>query len=366
MSTTDNHASYSPSSLKYFELCPCYQKDNSGEIHPVTLRGTAMHKACETGEMEGLDSTEKALVHKCLSFVEAAKAEYTEKNSKFMDLSEQKLDVFDQWGYVDRFFICADEAAMFDFKFGFNPVDPAESNPQMWAYAIGVFKKYPYIKNLKLHILQPRLDYVDSASFTRDGDLPKMNARIKGIIERAKNNTPDMARPGDQCIYCSRIATCDAVQAMSLSLAKSYDLAHDAQLPDLFHPSQLATPEKRSQAQRLVPVLEAWCGSVRKHNVEYAKEGNEIPGYGLTAVQGARKITDANKAFELVKDKISTAEFMEAVTVNFKELADQVASKAPRGTKQEERDNLEDKLTEANALTRGSESYQLRKIKDKQ
>ena len=112
MSTTDNHASYSPSSLKYFELCPCYQKDNSGSVHPVTLRGTAMHKACETGDMEGLDSTEKALVHKALSFVEAAKAEYTEKNSKFMDLSEQKLDVGGYTVYFGYLFgICVEKTS---------------------------------------------------------------------------------------------------------------------------------------------------------------------------------------------------------------------------------------------------------------
>ncbi|NBQ64992.1 MAG: DUF2800 domain-containing protein [Verrucomicrobia bacterium] len=285
-------------------------------------------RACETGNTKGLDSDEKILVQKCLSFVEEKKAEYTARNSNFMDLSEQKLEVFDQWGYVDRFFIVADEAALFDFKFGFNPVDPAETNPQMWAYAIGIFEKYPFVKKLVLYILQPRLNYIDSAEFERSKD--------------------------------------DAVQGMTLALAKSYDLAHDAQLPDLFHPRQLATPEKRAQAQRLVPVLEAWCGSVRKHNVEYAKEGGEIPGYGLTTVQGSRRISDAVAAHNVVKDKLSTEEFMSCVTVNFKELSDQVAAKAPRGQKQEERDKLEDALTDANALSRGQESYQLRKTKTKE
>lgn len=361
-----SHARFSPSSLKYFEACPCYQKLETTEIHPVTARGSAMHKACETGNMKGLDYDEQKLVQKCLSFVEEKKAEYAARNTNFMDLSEQKLGVFDQWGYVDRFFITADEAALFDFKFGFNPVDPAETNPQMWAYAIGIFEKYPYVSRLSLYILQPRLDYIDSASFDRTKDLGTMKVRIKAIIERAKMATPEMAKPGDQCIYCNRLPTCDAVQGMTLALAKSYDLAHDAQLPDLFHPRQLATPEKRAQAQRLVPVLEAWCGSVRKHNVEFAKEGNEIPGYGLTTVQGARKITDPVAALNVVKDKISTEEFMSCVTVNFKELSDQVAAKAPRGQKQEERDNLEDALTDANALSRGQESFQLRKTKTKE
>jgi len=361
-----NHARFSPSSLKYFEACPCYQKTESAEIHPVTARGSVMHKACETGNTKGLDSDEKILVQKCLSFVEEKKAEYTARNSNFMDLSEQKLEVFDQWGYVDRFFIVADEAALFDFKFGFNPVDPAETNPQMWAYAIGIFEKYPFVKKLVLYILQPRLNYIDSAEFERSKDLGTMKVRIKSIIERAKVATPEMAKPGDQCVYCNRLATCDAVQGMTLALAKSYDLAHDAQLPDLFHPRQLATPEKRAQAQRLVPVLEAWCGSVRKHNVEFAKEGGEIPGYSLTTVQGSRRISDAIKAHQVVKDQLTHEEFMTCVTVNFKELSDQVAAKAPRGQKQEERDKLEDALTDANALSRGQESYQLRKTKTKE
>jgi len=71
-------------------------------------------------------------------------------------------------------------------------------------------------------------------------------------------------------------------------------------------------------------------------------------------------------AHNVVKDKLSTEEFMSCVTVNFKELSDQVAAKAPRGQKQEERDKLEDALTDANALSRGQESYQLRKTKTKE
>ena len=65
-----------------------------------------------------------------------------------------------------------------------------------------------------------------------------------------------------------------------MQIVKAYDMAHEAQLPELFNPGQLATPERRAQAQKIAMVMEAWCSSVRKYNLEFAKEGGEIPGYG--------------------------------------------------------------------------------------
>ena len=37
-----------------------------------------------------------------------------------LDLKEIKLEVFDQWGFVDRLMIRGDKAHLVDYKFGFN------------------------------------------------------------------------------------------------------------------------------------------------------------------------------------------------------------------------------------------------------
>lgn len=281
-----------------------------------------------------------------------------------LDLKEIKLEVFDQWGFVDRLMIRGNKAHLIDYKFGFNPVDDAEHNAQMWAYTLGVFDKYDYVDEVTVHVLQPRLDLIFTHKFSRKTDYGRMEKRIKGIIEKCKNHTEADYTPGDQCIYCNKLAECPAVHGATMQIVKAYDMAHDAQLPELFHPSQLATPERRAQAHRIAMVMEAWCSSVRKHNLEFAKSGGEIPGYGLKEVQGRREIKDPQKAWELVKDKLTAEEFSSACEVKFTDLADLVAAKAPRGQKTVAKEQLEDALTEAEAMTRGEPSYQLRKIKD--
>ena len=149
-----------------------------------------------------------------------------------------------------------------------------------------------------------------------------------------------------------------------MQIVKAYDMAHEAQLPELFNPGQLATPERRSQAQKIAMVMEAWCSSVRKYNLEFAKAGGEIPGYGLKEIQGRREIKDSEKTWNLVKNKLTPEEFSSACEVKFTDLADLVAAKAPRGQKTVAKEQLEDELIIAEALTRGEPSYQLRKNKE--
>lgn len=71
----NQHARYSPSTLKSRELCPGYEPKKDGEVHIVTQRGTAMHYACEVGAFDDLNADETKLVMKCLEYVERIRAE---------------------------------------------------------------------------------------------------------------------------------------------------------------------------------------------------------------------------------------------------------------------------------------------------
>jgi hypothetical protein len=69
------HAPYSPSALKYYALCPSWRPGDSEEAGEIAgARGTAMHKAFETGDLAFLETEEeKALVEKALGYVETIK-----------------------------------------------------------------------------------------------------------------------------------------------------------------------------------------------------------------------------------------------------------------------------------------------------
>jgi hypothetical protein len=69
------HAPYSPSSLKYFALCPSWKSGDSEEIGELTAaRGTAMHKAFEAGDLAFCETDEeKELVQKALNYVDSVR-----------------------------------------------------------------------------------------------------------------------------------------------------------------------------------------------------------------------------------------------------------------------------------------------------
>jgi len=69
------HALYSPSSLKYYALCPSWKPGDSEKAGEETAaRGTAMHKAFETGDLNFCETDEeKVLVQKALAYVESIK-----------------------------------------------------------------------------------------------------------------------------------------------------------------------------------------------------------------------------------------------------------------------------------------------------
>lgn len=69
------HAPYSPSSLKYFSLCPSWNKGDSEEAGEVAAqRGTAIHKAFETGDLSHCETDEeKVCAEKALQYVEHIK-----------------------------------------------------------------------------------------------------------------------------------------------------------------------------------------------------------------------------------------------------------------------------------------------------
>lgn len=71
------HAPYSPSSLKYFALCPSWKPGDSEEAgETAAAEGTTIHKAFETGDLSLCTTDEgKACAKKALAYVELIKRE---------------------------------------------------------------------------------------------------------------------------------------------------------------------------------------------------------------------------------------------------------------------------------------------------
>jgi hypothetical protein len=261
-----------------------------------------------------------------------------------------------------------DRAIIGDAKFGWNPVEDAEKNLQGWAYAIGVMEKFPKVMMVDVVFAQPRLDMVSKARFFRNADLEKMKLRVMAVIARAKEHKPEDLRPSEfSCLYCGAKATCTALHKKALIISSKFaPLAEDGELIDLYNPSQLATPELRGKAEILRRVLEPWCEKVRKENLRYAvEEGEDIPGFEVKSRSGRRTVSDSQLTWELVKDRMTPEEFAAVTEISVAQLLKAYSSKAPRGSKEKLKQEIEDKLTEAGVLQGGDEIRYLQRIKEK-
>jgi hypothetical protein len=215
---------------------------------------------------------------------------------------------------------------------------------------------------------QPRLDMVSKARFFRNADLEKMKLRVMAVIARAKDHKPEDLRPSEfSCLYCGAKATCTALHKKALIISSKFaPLAEDGELIDLYNPSQLATPELRGKAEILRRVLEPWCEKVRKENLRYAvEEGEDIPGFEVKSRSGRRTVSDSQLTWELVKDRLTPEEFAAVTEISVAQLLKAYSSKAPRGSKEKLKQEIEDKLTEAGVLQGGDEIRYLQRIKEK-
>jgi hypothetical protein len=285
-------------------------------------------------------------------------------------LRELKLNIMNglTFGTADMVMVKGDRAIIGDAKFGWNPVEDAEKNLQGWAYAIGVMEKFPKVMMVDVVFAQPRLDMVSKARFFRNADLEKMKLRVMAVIARAKEHKPEDLRPSEfSCLYCGAKATCTALHKKALIISSKFaPLAEDGELIDLYNPSQLATPELRGKAEILRRVLEPWCEKVRKENLRYAvEEGEDIPGFEVKSRSGRRTVSDSQLTWELVKDRLTPEEFAAVTEISVAQLLKAYSSKAPRGSKEKLKQEIEDKLTEAGVLQGGDEIRYLQRIKEK-
>jgi hypothetical protein len=351
------------SGLKYAEICPGFANDLDGD-QEFADEGKLLHKACETGDLTGLNDEQREQVEKCLGFVApiAAGAE--------RDLREHELRVpiINRRGIVDRLIVKGRTAYAIDWKFGRNPVDDAEVNNQGQAYALALLKGMPNIGTVVVLFVSPRCHDISRGDFTQ-ADVPRLETRIMAILARRaavfEEGREDLLNPTDEiCRYCGNRGTCPALYSKALVVAQNYsDTA--LEIPPKFHPSTWTSPEEHSVGRRLALVLEKWVESVKSHNMAFVMEaGQTIPGFELKSKSGKREIKDILAAWAALKDELSLDEFLAACgPVSVAKLEEAVAARAKRGAKAKQKEVLNERLTDMGILETGAETFYLARVR---
>jgi len=361
---------FSPSLLEHLAICPGYIPEPFEGPKKAADEGKFLHKALETGQLAGLDAEQTLCVSKVRQAFARALARLGGRE-RILIKREEWVGVEDfNRGIIDLLALRDDRALICDAKFGRRLVSDAETNMQGISYAVSVFEEYPQVEQIEVLFAQPRCNSITSAIFLRDqyhNLLIQLKAVRANVHKFSETQDTSMLRPDEtNCSYCGNLADCPVMGGKVVAIAKAYDIAHDGELPELFHPAQLATPERRAQAEAMRRIMTKWCESVQKHNVQHRLNGEEIPGYELVTQLGDRTITQPVIAWETAQEicdgKLTESDLAACSKLSIAQLEKVVGSKFPRGQKGIQKQRLEDELIHREAMSTPGESYYLKKI----
>ncbi|KRU24036.1 hypothetical protein VT91_36850 [Clostridium sporogenes] len=230
-------------------------------------------------------------VDTCMEKVAEAKA----KTPDALFRIEQRLD-FSEWvpdGFgTGDFVIIADETMeICDLKYGKGVPVSAVNNKQMRLYALGAIAEFSFlydIENIKMTIIQPRLDSISTDEMLVEELFKWAEEELKPIAKLAYEGKGEFCA-GDHCKFCRAKAVCKARANKNMELAK-----YDFQEPITLDNNDIAFI--LGKADELIN----WAKDVQEYALEQALKGEEFDGFKVVEGRSNRKWTNEDKIGEIL------------------------------------------------------------------
>lgn len=213
-------------------------------------------------------------------------------------VAERRLDfshiVPEGFGTGDCIIIHEDELHVVDFKYGKGVPVAAQDNPQLRLYGIGAVKEYALLFNIRkvfTHIVQPRIDNFDKEMLTIE-ELTAWGESIKPLAAQAYAGEGEF-HPGEHCRFCRAKAHCTARAKALLSLEDTKQRQDNG---------ELLTDEEIGDCLTRAITLKAWIDSLEKYAFDRISQGGTIPGWKLIEGRANAKITDFEKAADMLTE----------------------------------------------------------------
>lgn len=197
------------------------------------------------------------------------------------------------FGTCDCVMLCRNDLHIFDFKYGKGVPVSAEDNPQLKLYALGALAEYGFlydIQNVTLHIIQPRLDSISSFHMEINA-LTAWGDSIRPIAQLADKGEGDF-KCGDWCRFCKAKSTCRARTEDFFTLENKMNVP-----PELLSDNEIGEVLARART------LKNWVSDLEEYALSAILSGSEISGWKAVEDVSHRKITDIDKAFEILKNE---------------------------------------------------------------
>lgn len=242
---------------------------------------------------EMLDEVEKYTSY-CSEQYRAAKANGTGT----IALIEERVDLAawipEAFGTNDFIVISDGTMEIVDLKYGRGVVVSATANKQLMLYALGALAKYELsydITNIKLTIIQPRIDNINSWEIDPDDLMDWAETEVKKKAELAFKGEGELAA-GDWCKFCKVKNRCRELAAQNMRLAQ-----HEFKVPALLSDDEISNILKQA------PKLVEWANDVTAYAQEQAiNRGKKWPGFKLVEGRSIRKWVDEDKVEQILID----------------------------------------------------------------
>lgn len=218
---------------------------------------------------------------------------------------EERLD-FSRWveqgfGTGDAIVIADGVMEVIDLKYGKGVEVFAEKNPQLMLYGLGALEAFDMlfgIKTVKLTIVQPRQERIDSWSISAEDLYIWGDEEVKPKAALAYEGKGEM-KCGHWCKWCRVKPLCAKMAETNLDLAK-----------DEFKEPQLLSDDRLVEVFTQLPMLKDWAESVAEYLLKQAIAGKEVPGYKVVEGRTQRKWADEAQVREILSVDHDPSEFM--------------------------------------------------------
>lgn len=224
---------------------------------------------------------------------------------------EQKLPIMhitgeqDAHGTADCVLIDQNTLHICDLKFGMGVKVAAEHNEQLQIYALAALHQYEMLADIQqvvLHIVQPRLDHIDTWETTVE-ELMEFAEEVKLAsqwVAEAKEQLQDkhFVVGEKQCKFCPAKAMCERYAQYVVNTVRDdfTDLTQPITLTD-----RTVDLPTLGNLLKAVPLIENWCKAIRARAEQELFDGHDVPGFKLVeGRRGARKWRDEEAVIDLL------------------------------------------------------------------
>lgn len=213
------------------------------------------------------------------------------------------------FGTSDAYIVHGTEIHVFDLKYGIGLKVSARNNPQLMLYAEGL-RTMLYMTNsitkVHLHIVQPRLDHISTASYDIDTDWHERIQHFRDKAMQAYTGSGDIV-PGDHCQFCKAKYSCPKILEQADSLITESRTEHNV--------------EKLVEIYEQSAHLVKWLNGIEQHLLNLALSGEGVPGYKAVEGQSRRRISDEMGVARSLRDNgFSEDQFTKVQLVGVTEL----------------------------------------------